>query len=161
MNSVSFNELKFGNETLNYYSEFKNVQFDQNKPNFIHSEIQLASVQDQYSIIQLGQTTEHEFYFWGMTPIQPSAWTIFPSKYKFTGIEIMMSFDTIQYSRQTYGLLQLMSDIGGLGQALMFVASTFFSWFAQMNAGLFLMRNLFVSTSTKFLSRRNTFPSSG
>ncbi len=46
MNSVSFNELKFGNETLNYYSEFKNVQFDQNKPNFIHSEIQLASVQD-------------------------------------------------------------------------------------------------------------------
>ena len=82
-----------------------------------------------------------------MTPIQPSAWDNFPSKYKFVGIEIMMSFDSVQYSRQTYGLLQLMSDIGGLGQSLMFLAVATFGWFSRMNAGLFLLRNLFMSTS--------------
>lgn len=47
MNTLSLNLLEFGDNTLNKRSEFKNVQFDKNKPNFIHSEIKLASVQDQ------------------------------------------------------------------------------------------------------------------
>ena len=51
MNAVSFNELEFGNKTLSYHSEFKNVQFNEKEPNFVHSELQLAHVQDEQSVI--------------------------------------------------------------------------------------------------------------
>ena len=40
------------------------------------------------------------------------------------------------------------------------MASNLIGWFSAMNAGLFLMRNLFVSTSPEFLTRRNTLKSS-
>jgi hypothetical protein len=53
-----------------------------------------------------------------------------------------------------------MSDIGGLGQALFYIAANLIGWFSNMNAGLFLMRNLFVSTSPAFLAKRNTLTSS-
>jgi len=39
------------------------------------------------------------------------------------------------------------------------VASNLIGWFSQLNAGLFLMRNLFVSTSSEFQKKRNTFES--
>jgi hypothetical protein len=105
MNSVTFNQLEFGSSTLSYSSVFKNIQFDQNKPNFIHAELQLAEVQDQYKILQLGEETIYKYFFWGMSATQPSAWTDFPGHYKFTGIEVMVNFDFVQYNRQTYGIL--------------------------------------------------------
>jgi len=51
MNSITFNQLEFGNDTLSYNSVFKNIQFDEKKPNFVHAEIQMAQVQDQYKIL--------------------------------------------------------------------------------------------------------------
>jgi len=39
------------------------------------------------------------------------------------------------------------------------VASNLIGWFSQLNAGLFLMRNLFVCTSSEFQKKRNTFES--
>ena len=53
----------------------------------------------------------------------------------------------------------MMSDIGGLMQSLIFVASLLINWWSSFNAGLFLMRHLFVSTSNEFLKKRNTLPS--
>ena len=68
MNSVSFNQLEFGNGTLTYNSVFKNVQFDENKPNFVHAELQMAEVHDQYKLLQLGDETIYKYYLWGKTP---------------------------------------------------------------------------------------------
>lgn len=40
------------------------------------------------------------------------------------------------------------------------MAANLIGWFSELNAGLFLMRNLFVNTSPQYLSKRNTLKSS-
>jgi hypothetical protein len=70
---------------------------------------------------------------------QTSAWEIFPSYYKITGLEILVNFDTVKTKRKTYDLLSLLSDLGGLFQALTSVFSFLVSWYANFNTGVFMM----------------------
>jgi len=42
-------------------------------------------------------------------------------RYKVTGIEILQNYDIIRINRETYSLLQLLGDIGGLYDALFFM----------------------------------------
>lgn len=68
-----------------------------------------------------------------------SAWDDFPNFYKITGLEILVSFDTVMTKRKTYDLLSLLSDMGGLFQALTSVFSILISWYANFNTGVFMM----------------------
>jgi len=52
---------------------------------------------------------------------QSSAWLDYPDKYKITGIEIMFSYDIIDYNRQTYSVLEFLGDLGGLYDALYYL----------------------------------------
>lgn len=55
---------------------------------------------------------------------QPSAWNEFPTEdrpfnlYKYTGAEINFSQDTKFINRDTYGLLNILGDLGGVLDAL-------------------------------------------
>ena len=44
---------------------------------------------------------------------EPSAWTEFPDKYKFIGVEILMDFSLKSINRSTYSVLDYLGDIGG------------------------------------------------
>ena len=80
-----------------------------------------------------------------MDAMQTSAWDDFPNFYEITGLEILVSFDTVMTKRKTYDLLSLLSDMGGLFQALTSVFSILISWYANFNTGVFMMQNLFVA----------------
>ena len=57
-----------------------------------------------------------------------SSWIYFPTeespsdKYKFTSMEIKMSLDLVTWARQTYGFLDWLGDLGGLFDALWYIA---------------------------------------
>jgi hypothetical protein len=68
-----------------------------------------------------------------MGPLEPSAWTAYPTRYKFIGVEILLNFDLNAYSRNTYSLLQWFGDLGGLEQALKLIGSLLVSRFASLN----------------------------
>ena len=63
------------------------------------------------------------------TSTTPSSWINFPteekpsSKFKYTSMEIKMSLDLVTWSRQTYSLLDWLGDLGGLFDALYYIAS--------------------------------------
>jgi len=62
----------------------------------------------------------------------------------------MVNFDQVATNRKTYDLLAFLADVGGLFQALTWFCSFFIIWFADFNAGVFLMINLFVNSTKKF-----------
>ena len=68
-----------------------------------------------------------------MGPLEPSAWTNYPNKYKFIGVEILLNFDLNSYGRNTYSLLQWFGDLGGLEQALKLIGSLLVSRLASLN----------------------------
>ena len=58
----------------------------------------------------------------------PSSWIYFPteqypsSKFKYTSMEIKMSLDLVTWTRQSYSLLDWLGDLGGLFDALWYIA---------------------------------------
>lgn len=63
----------------------------------------------------------------------PSSWQNWPTKYKFIGTEILLSFDVMHTSRTTYDLLALAGDIGGLNEVLNWISVVLVSKFAWNN----------------------------
>ena len=61
---------------------------------------------------------------WREPPIA-SSWTNFPKKYKFTGIELLFDSNVNLVSRETYGFLEFLGDLGGLYDALRIIFGFF------------------------------------
>ena len=58
----------------------------------------------------------------------PSSWIYFPTeqnpsrRFMYTSMEIKMSLDLVTWTRQTYSLLDWLGDLGGLFDALWYIA---------------------------------------
>ena len=81
-------------------------------------------------------------------PPIPSSWnddlTKNPNgKYKFGSFELTLSSDKKFHSRQTYGLLMLLGDIGGLFGALQLIAQALLMPYNKFKLNTFLMTQLF------------------
>ena len=122
---------------------FKNVQFDHKSPNFIHSEISLTEVQDEISYLQIGQFDEVEFFSLDIGNIEPSSWIQWPSRYKFTGVEVLLDFDKREVNRNTYDTLAMLGDVGGLQQGLDWIGILLVSWYSSRNGRSFWIASLF------------------
>lgn len=72
--------------------------------------------------------------------LRPSSSNVWPTSYKFIGVEILFNTDKKTVSRETYHLFQLFGDIGGLDAALVVMGSLLMSSYAQFNAYSFLIR---------------------
>ena len=83
-----------------------------------------------------------DLFNYGFGVLEASAWTDYPKRYKFTGLEILVDFTKVIYSRQTYDTLQFFGDVGGLNEALRFLGSLAVNWFSVFNAGAFLLSRL-------------------
>lgn len=98
---------------------------------------------------------------------QASMWIKYPTKdnlnrdYKFGGIEINKSVDLTLWSRSTYSMLDFVSDLGGLFDALRYMFTLMVAPFASLNLSQFLMSSIFRYKSyTDESSRRNRIQSS-
>lgn len=87
-------------------------------------------LEDEAELIQYGQPSETTFLDFHMEDSLPSSWIYFPTaenpstKFKFTSMEIKMSLDLVTWGRQTYNLLDWLGDLGGLFDALRYIAET-------------------------------------
>ena len=90
-----------------------------------------------------------------LNSLETSAWTDYPTRYKFIGVEILLNFDLNAYSRNTYSLLQWFGDLGGLNEALQFMGSVMVSGFASFNSGSFLISRLFIQSNLKYRKSRS------
>lgn len=73
----------------------------------------------------------------------PSSWTNFPEKYKFTGIDLYLDLTLYQVQRTSYDILNFLGDVGGLLQALQWIALALTSWYSTRYRNRFLMANLY------------------
>jgi len=91
---------KFGEESIERFSTFSNVQFDEKTPSWIPFSMQRNLLSDQTSYLNWGQGSEERPYnILSQGPILPSAWTKYPTeenpdtKFKFASIFLQMSLD--------------------------------------------------------------------
>ena len=73
-----------------------------------------------------------------------SAWTDFPKKYKYTSMDVNLSYDQFVTNRETYDLLEFASDLGGLMGTLSFLGSVILGPILQYALNSHLARLLFL-----------------
>jgi hypothetical protein len=61
----------------------------------------------------------------------------------------------VQYSRQTYDILRLIGDIGGLASGVILLAQILVTSYSQFNASAFLLHKMFKTSSDEFRKQRN------
>jgi len=100
-NQERINLEKFGDESIEQFSTFVNVQFDEKQPNWIPMTIHRNVLSDQAEYINwdLG-TVEYSYNSIQIDQPLPSAWTKYPKKenggegkYKFSSIFLTVSLD--------------------------------------------------------------------
>jgi hypothetical protein len=79
-----------------------------------------------------------------------TSWQNFPTKYKFIGVQINPSFDLAVYSRQTYDILKLIGDVGGLASGMISLFFFFATTYSKLNATAFVLHKLFLTSSDEF-----------
>lgn len=102
-------------------SKLLNNQFTKSTPVWFNFQIQTKEIADETQFLQLGNSEDREFnsYIPEITPLY-SAWTSFPSPtnpnglYKYASFEVNLNKDLHQTNRQTYSILDLLGDCGGL-----------------------------------------------
>lgn len=142
-NQERFDQRYYEDNPIFKEAVFKNVQFDHKNPNFIHSEISLTEVQDEISYLQIGQFDEVEFFKLDIGNIEPSSWIQWPTRYKFTGVEVLLDFDKREVNRNTYDTLAMLGDVGGLQQGLDWIGILLVSWYSSRNGRSFWVATLF------------------
>ena len=68
--------------------------------------------------MQFGQHDEDTFFDYSIDLPEPSAYTNWPVRYKFIGLEVYFHYDKVQLNRSTYDLLECLGDIGGLAESV-------------------------------------------
>ena len=102
---------------------------DNKTPSFVDFYARKNILEDESNYWNLLPPVEHSFYqFDEEYGAKSSAWNNFPtaknprSKYKHASLGIMISRDQMIWNRQTYSTLDYLGDLGGLYQALEFIA---------------------------------------
>ena len=111
-------------------SESKIVQmkFDKHTPSYMVSKSFSSELNDETSLVQLGQSAVTMFHDYTPATINASSFNRFPTKekpnrnYKFTSLSIDRNLDLVSINRSTYSLLDWLGDVGGLFDALRLIA---------------------------------------
>ena len=77
--------------------------------------------------MQIGRTQSDTFYELTMGITEPSSEDSYPVSYEFMGMQMYIDFDKKVITRSTYGILDYLSDIGGLVYILILIGSVILS----------------------------------
>jgi hypothetical protein len=70
--------------------------------------------------------------------------------------KINLSMDKLQYSRQTYDILRLLGDVGGLQGSILTIFAVIYGWFSAYNGKVFVMTKLFEQSTSKYKDTRHS-----
>ena len=104
-------------------------------------------------MFQMGQSTKDTFYELHMQQQLASAWTDdleinLRGEYKFASVEIHQENSIYKINRQTYNLLEYLGDIGGLLDAMLFIAQLVLWPVYNFNVSSHLMKRMFRKKSS-------------
>lgn len=107
VNNSSFNPQGFNREAIHRTSILINVQGNASIPSFINYNIMTGRVNDDISMIQLGDVHEHFFYTYEASELTPqySSWITYPTaenpsnRFKFISLEFHFKKDISEINR--------------------------------------------------------------
>ncbi len=73
---------------------------------------------DETDWVQFGQLTTDTLYDLNIGNLVDSSWNTFPNKYKLMGLDLLINPTLTVKSRQIYGVLYMLGDVGGLSTCL-------------------------------------------
>jgi len=103
----------------------------------------------------VGQIEESELWNINWSSLRPSSSNIWPTKYKFIGIEVLFTQDLLKIDRSTYDLLNFFSDVGGLDFTLYIMGYLIMNSYAVFNSYSYLMTLLFLQSNNGYQAVRN------
>ena len=124
-------------------------QVSEGKNVYIQALTQRNELEDETDFLQVGQTDQRTYYTVGMLDPKPTGWVNFPDEsqpdnyFKYASYEFELNLDVMQWSRQTYSVLDFLGDIGGLYDALRIIAAAFVAPLSQFALRVDLMASLF------------------
>ena len=109
---------EFGEKTIEVASSIKKRQFSSKMPSFAYVPVSIDEVEDEDAIMNVGQQKEYSFLRLFMESNQQSSWTNYPENYKFFSVHFHLNDNIVFTERATYDLLDYISDLGGMYEAL-------------------------------------------
>ena len=106
---------KFGPDVISRTSNVQNIMFNERSPSWIQGLVAVDRFEDESQLINIGWPQEYDIttlIFNG--GLQQSSWVNYPYKYKFTSLDMYIRDTVMVTSRETYGLLDIFGDIGGV-----------------------------------------------
>ena len=86
-------------------------------PNYFVTKIRRDVLEDEVTFVKLYQSVT-DYLSFEVDRLSSSAWLDFPKYYKYTGLELSLSFDQQVTQRETYDFLEYIGDLGGLFEGL-------------------------------------------
>ena len=114
----------YGEQSIQRRSTFHQQQVSEGENVWIKGSFKLNILEDESSLVQIGQRQERVFHSFQLDAPQPTSWVSFPTpekpleKFKFASFDIYFSQDIQLWTRQTYSFLDFLGDLGGLYDAL-------------------------------------------
>lgn len=127
MSEQIFQLSEYGENIIQKRSRIHEQQMDIFSPTFLSGMLRKSLLEDEVSFLQYGQEEHYEFYNYELPIPKPSSWSNYPSEenplafYKFGSVEINLSQDLIIWQRETYSILDLVGDVGGLFDGLRYL----------------------------------------
>jgi len=114
-NSKTFNQEIYDSSRIFKESWLIYQSFYAELPKTYSSKLQITTVTDATDWVQFGQSTNTDTltnFVYG----EPgsSSWNNYPTKYKFVGMVLSLDTSVTEVSRQTYDVLRMLGDVGGL-----------------------------------------------
>ena len=118
--------------------------------------IQYNAVTLEDSMFQLGQYESHHFYNFQSTMRQKAFDTSFQNKDIIYKTSMMLSEIAVSHSRQIYDIIDLLGDLGGVMEVLLFVFGFIFFPFSEHNYIIRALQKLYMARTTndKIFKRR-------
>ena len=133
-NQDQFEDLKFGEESVNKVSRYSVKTIDLRTPSWMQTMVDISHLNDESSLIQLGGGTEKTLYSMESDKIlNSSTHKNFPTDqepdntYIFTSLYVGQGKDLTRINRRTYNLLDWLGDWGGLLDGLKLITGMLLS----------------------------------
>ena len=135
---------KYGEETVYHESILQTAQFYHDTPVWIKSKVVESRFEDESDLMNLGFPQEETLHNLEISlSLLPSAYIDYPKNYKFISIAIEVDPTIKVISRETYSLLDLFGDVGGLYEFIQIAAGMLVSSFAALKLKALIANKLY------------------
>ena len=149
-NDEEFDQTKYGDGAIKRTSKLFIKQIDAYQPQAYNLSLQENILEDDTAYVQIEEPGE--IFFTSLKvdkPVVVSTWTNFPTPddpkalYKFLSFSLDRNYDVALVTRETYGLLDCLGDVGGLYDALQLIAEVLLIPLTNYAYQSLLLNNIF------------------